>query len=212
VGDREEIGESSEATDALPDGEPCENPTHVVQAGETTGVIAQEYGVTIAEIAELNQLVDPTFNPDFINTQQQILIPVCGIPTPTPSPVPSATPPPTDLPPIPTATNPPPGTVEVTIERVLNAGDVTEEAVEIVNEGSPVNLSGWVLTDGDEEYEFPRVNIFTGGAVTIFTGAGTNDPRSLYWGLSEALWQPGDTIELYNTEGELIDSLAVPEN
>jgi LysM repeat protein len=193
----------TEAATIAPD---CENPVHVVQAGETLGAIAEQYGVATGNITVMNQLINPEFNPDFLNVDQELVIPVCGIPTPTPTLTATATLVPTRfLPsPIPTATNPPPGETAVRIARVLSPGDITREAVEIVNEGAPVELEEWTLeSEEGDEFEFPSFRLFSGGAVTVYTGVGQNTPIDLYWGLTSAVWAIGDTVSLYDSDGDL---------
>jgi LysM repeat protein len=190
----------------------CENPIHLVASGETLGVIAEQYGVTIDDLITINQMLDPTFDPDFLSVRQSLTIPACGIPTPTPTGAPTDTPIPTrNVPtPIPTTTELPAGAVSVRIVSVLHPGDVTREAIEIINEGSPVDLAGWSLTDDNgDQFEFPSFKLFKGGGVTIFTGAGEDTPTALYWGLNTAAWQVGDTISLYDADGKLQDSFDV---
>lgn len=54
---------------------------HIVQAGENLYRIALHYGTTIAAIADANGITNPTQ----ISVGQQLVIPVTGIPTPTPA-------------------------------------------------------------------------------------------------------------------------------
>ncbi len=92
----------------------------------------------------------------------------------------------------------------------MNPGDITSEAVEIVNEGSPVELEGWTLTNGrGDEFEFPSFRLFSGGAVTVYTGVGENTPIDLYWGLTRSAWQIGDTASLFDADGNLQDEFEV---
>lgn len=185
----------------------CENPTHVVEVGQTLGVLSEQYGVSLEEIVEINQQADEAFNPDFISVGQIVIIPECGIPTPTPTPTATATAEPTLLP---TATEAPAGEINVEITRVLNPGDITREAVEIVNRGAPVDLQGWRISGGrTTRYEFPSFRLFSEGAVTIYTGVGQNSPIELYWGRSEPVWESGSTVELLNTDGEIISEFEV---
>jgi hypothetical protein len=168
--------------------------------------------MTIDDITAMNLLVDPTFDPNFLSIGQQIVIPVCGVPTPTPTVPPTFTPVVTrDIPePISTTTELPPGTVSVSIARVISAGDITREAVEIINEGSPVDLEDWTLSNGrGREFVFPAFRLFTGGGVTVFTGVGENTPLVLYWGLTEPVWRVGTTAFLYDADGDLQDELEV---
>ena len=192
----------------------CENPVHLVAGGETLGVIAEQYGVTIDDLMIINHMIDDTFDPDFLSVGQQLTIPVCGIPTPTPTGEPTSTSVPTrDVPaPIPTTTDLPAGSIDVHIVRVLYPGDVTREAIEIINDGSPVDLDGWRLTnDHDDEFIFPSFRLFTGGGVTIFTGAGEDTPIVLYWGMNTAVWKVGYTVFLYDADGKLHDEFEISE-
>lgn len=192
----------------------CENPVHAVASGETLGVIATQYNVSIDNLITMNQMVDPEFNPDFLSVGQPVTIPICGIPTPTPTGIPTDTLVPTrNVPnPIPTTTDLPAGSVSVQIGRVLYPGDVTREAVEIVNKGTLVDLEGWSLSnERGIEFVFPSFRLFTEGGVTIFTGAGENTSIVLYWGRTNSAWRVGDTISLYDANGELQDEFEVTE-
>jgi LysM repeat protein len=173
-------------------GTPCDNPTHVVAAGEVAGSISELYGVPLEDLIIMNQLVDPEFNADVLSVGQVLTIPVCGIPPATVSP-PTRTPTNTAVPardtappPIPTATNPPPGTVSVEILSVNNPGDITREGVEIINRGALIDLANWTLTDGDDhEFEFPSYRLFPSGAVRVYTRVGENSAFELYWSLTK---------------------------
>ncbi len=200
----------SDSTEGL---SPCENPVHVVQSGETLGAIATAYGVSVDDVAAINRLLDPNFNSDLLSVGQQVVIPVCGIPTPTStlSPTPTLVPTRNIPTPIATATPLPPGVVRVRIARVLDPGDVTTESVEIINEGSSVaRLEGWTLTNGQGmRYVFPQFNLFPQGAVVVHSGVGEDTALDLYWGLGTAVWEPGDTVQLLDAEGNLQAELEV---
>ncbi|MBN1310793.1 MAG: lamin tail domain-containing protein [Anaerolineae bacterium] len=192
----------------------CENPVHLVASGETLGVIAEQYGVSIDDLVIMNQMLDPEFDPDFLAVRQELTVPICGVPTPTPTGEPTGASVPTrNVPtPIPTTTDLPAGAISVSIVRVLHPGDITREAVEIVNEGSPVDLDGWRLTNGEgDEFVFPSFRLFTGGGVTIFTGAGEDTAIVLYWGLNNAVWEVGYTVSLYDVDGKLRDEFEITE-
>lgn len=193
----------------------CENPVHTVEGGQVLGAIAEQYGVSIDDMILLNTQLDPEFSADFLFVGQELVIPLCGIPDPTPTDEPTATAIPTrNVPaPIATATNPPPGAVEVVITRVRNPGDITGEAVEIVNEGSPVDLEGWTLSGskGREEFSFPSLGLYSGGGVTIYTGVGENTVIDLYWGRDRAVWEIGETVSLYDEDGELQSEFVIEE-
>ncbi len=194
---------------------PCENPIHSVDSGEVLGTIADSYQVSIEDLIATNLQLAPEFNPDFLSIGQQLVIPVCGIPEPTPTDEPTNTPVATrNIPaPISTATQAPAGAIVVTISRVLNPGDITSEAVEILNEGSPVDLGGWTISDRrGHTFEFPSFRLFSGGGVTIYTGVGENTPIDLYWGLDEAVWSVGETVTLRDDSNDLQDEFTVEQN
>jgi LysM repeat protein len=193
----------------------CENPVHVVASGETLGLISQQYGIAIEDITLMNQMLDAGFDPDFISVDQEIVIPVCGVPTPSPEPEPSNTAVPTrSVPtPNPTSTDLPAGLVIVEVARVLNPGDITSEAVEIINRGTSVaRMGGWTLSNrrGDR-FELPPLNLFPQGAVTIYTGVGQNTAIDIYWGRDRAVWLPGETVRISNASGDLQFEYEIPE-
>jgi hypothetical protein len=110
----------------------------------------------------------------------------------------------------PTITLPPTAVnAQVEIVRVISAGDITAEGVEIRNLGGVVNLTGWTLTDGDgNSFTFPEQRLFTNGLVTVFTRVGQNTPIALFWGRNEAVWgDAGETATLANADGDAQSTL-----
>jgi hypothetical protein len=191
----------------------CENPLHEVQSGDTLSGIADQYAVAMDDILTVNP---DLLSPDSLSIGQTLLIPVCGVPTPTPTPTPTVTPIPSPVipTPIPTPTPEPPGDIALTILEVRSPGDVTSEAVVIANTGAQVDLDGWTLSDEDgNEFVFPAspsILLFPDGTVTVYTGAGQYTPIALHWGLSEAVWESGETVSLYDQYGQLQDSYQIP--
>jgi hypothetical protein len=107
----------------------------------------------------------------------------------------------------PTAQRETPG---VRILQVLNPGDITSEAVEIVNDGSSVGLQGWTLTNGrGDTFTFPGFQMFSGGSLKIFTGVGPATPLAYFRELDEAVWRIGDVAALYDATGKLQDEYTV---
>lgn len=186
----------------------CENPVHSVASGESLSAISELYDISMDDIIAVNTMIDPAFNPNLLSIGQQIVIPVCGVPTPTPAPTMTSTTVPTRIipAPIPTSTALPPGVVRVQVARVRNPGDVTSEAVEIINEGTSVaRLEGWTMVNerSGEEFAFPALNLFPQGAVTLHTGAGEDTAIDIYWGRDAAVWEIGDIVQLLDADGEL---------
>lgn len=105
----------------------------------------------------------------------------------------------------PTITLPPTAVnAQVEIVRVIGAGDITSEGIEIRNTGGVVDLTGWTLEDSEGNvFTFPEQRLFTNGLVTVYTRRGTNTPIALYWGRSQAVWgDSGDTVTLSDDDGE----------
>jgi Lamin Tail Domain/LysM domain len=205
---------------------------YAIQDGDTPFGIAEVYGVSGFDIMEINGLTDETA------TQLQIgdvlIVPLEGCPltaadvvgdqteeateeataesteestaevtitnTPSPTVVPTITLPPTAI------------NAQIEIVRVISAGDITAEGVEIRNLGGVVNMTGWTLTDSDgNSFTFPEQRLFTNGMVTVYTRVGQNTPIALFWGQSEAVWSDeGDAIVLMNADGEAQASLRLP--
>jgi hypothetical protein len=152
-------------------------------------VIAKKFAVPISDIMQANGLT----NQDFIQVGQELIIPVGGLSTPTPTftpqPLPTDTPlpfdPPTPLPagaqvpqepaatvgpsptpsptPVPTLTPPPFGELNVVINEVSGAGDLARETLVILNKGTGTSLANWKL-------EGSPLGIFVFPDIFLFSG------------------------------------------
>ncbi len=102
----EELAEVAAGTPPVelpPAGTPLQSVTYVVEAGDTLGLIAEKFAVPISDLMIANGLT----NQDFIQIGQELVIPLAGVSTATPTftPMPFATEtplpfdPPTPLPP-----------------------------------------------------------------------------------------------------------------
>ncbi len=181
-------------------------PTHVVQAGETLGIISNTYDVSLADIMEANGLD----NPDLISVGQQLIIPVGGIPVATatievtvalPSPIPTE----------PVVASE--GTAEIEVAGVEGVGVLDEEAVQIVNSGlSQQSMVGWKVRDEDSNvFTFGDVSIFGEGAgIRLHSRAGSNSSADLYWNLTEPAWRSGEVLTLWNADDQVIARFVVP--
>lgn len=182
---------------------------HVVQSGDTLNAISARYEVSLEDI----MLVNGLSNADLLSIGQQLTIPVGGIPEPTavaeateaivamPSPIPTE-------PPAAAA-----GESVITIREVIGPGVLTEEAVEIANNGAdPQSLQGWQLVSpAGDVYTFGQAVVFGDGAgIKLHTRAGENGPLNLFWGMDAPVWQSGDTITLADSAGQTIATLTVP--
>jgi hypothetical protein len=75
---------------------------------------------------------------------------------------------------------------------------ITEECVLITNTaGYAVDIADWRLHDAADfthAYTLPPYILQSGATVSIWTKAGVNDEKNLYWGLKHAVWNnTGDT-------------------
>ncbi|HHS96974.1 MAG TPA: LysM peptidoglycan-binding domain-containing protein [Chloroflexi bacterium] len=190
---------------------PAPTPTpaplvHVVQPGETLGGIAAMYGVPLEELIAANGLSDP----NLIHAGQELIIPGRTAPSDSAAVEPTAVPPPIPTP-LPPATPTPEGPPRVEIAAVVGAGDLEVEQVRVRNTGGMAVLEGWALSSADgERFVFPRLVLFSGGEVTVYSRSGQNTPTSLYWGREEPAWASGEMIVLEDSDGAVVDTYLVP--
>jgi LysM repeat protein len=201
-----ESTEAPEAAEAADDG--C--IYHVVESGDVIIAIAQQYGVFPGDILTANNLTPD----DLLQIGDVLTIPVEGcaaLVTPSPTPEPTNTP--FQLTRVAATVTLPPTAInaQVTITSVLNPGDVNNEAVELRNDGSVLNLQGWTLTNGEETFRFPEARMQPGSRVRIFTRQGPNTPAALYWGRDTAAWTEGDTLTLADDTGGIQATFTIGE-
>lgn len=224
---------------ALPDG--C--VAHEIASGDTPFGIGDQYGVSGFSIMAANGLTEETATQLQIGQVVIVPLPNCPLDellenlvsptpeiteTPTPTPTPEGTPEsfdadsdgtpdPTETPTVtPTATlalAPTAVSAQVEIVEVISPGDITAEGVSIINRGSVVDVSGWILTDAQgNEFEFPEQRLFTNGSVIIYTRAGENTPVVFYWGRSTAVWgDENDLATLTDANGQVQSAVRVDE-
>ena len=196
---------------------PITYETYVVSAGDTMAVIAGEFGVTIDAILTANNLD----NPNVLTVGQELRIPIPAAPgtssdattTPKPSSTPNLTSTPPSLGDLPTATlQPEDFVVQIEIVTVIAPGVLDDERVVItlVSAGE-LAMAGWQLVDAAGPiYTFPALTLFEGGAVSVFTGSGTNNAVELYWGLAETVWAQGEVVHLVDPNGIERASFEIP--
>ena len=94
---------------------------------------------------------------------------------------------------------------------MLNPGDVTKEAVYLINQGLYVWMRGWTLSnDREATYTFPEFGLGgNGAAIYVHTTVGVDTATDLYWGRTSAAWSIGDLVVLRDTEGRMIASTRV---
>jgi LysM repeat protein len=213
-------------------GTPVEPTIYIVQPGDTLGSIASKFEVSLEDLMRANGLSDP----DYVIVGQELLIPIGGLPSATPTftpvPVPTDTPLPFNPPtPLPSGTAPPAepaATVGPTptavptltsasvaeirlVLQVLNPGDLANEMVQIVNQGPFVRLTGWTLSDGaGNVYTFPDFSLWGGGLINVHTTSGSDTTTDLYWGQPTPVWDTGELVTLSDADGAVIATSTAP--
>jgi protein-disulfide isomerase len=101
---------------------------------------------------------------------------------------------------------------QLQIAEVIGAGDLQSERVLLRHVGDEeISLIGWQLQDEDGHvFTFPALTMFSGGAVMVYSKAGTNSVVELYWGLTEAVWSEGEIVFLIDPNGNLQAVFEVP--
>jgi LysM repeat protein len=202
--------ESAESAPILPTGgDVAVAPTpdgpviHIVKTGETMGAISLLYDVPLGDILTANNLSDP----NLVSVGQQLFIPIGGVegaePDVTPTPDATATP-------VPTAT---PEPIIIEIVSVDGVGDLATEQIVLANNGpGSVRLDGWTLEDeSGTVYTFGQVTVFGNGVeVVLNSGPGTDGATTLFWNLSAAAWESGESATLKDPTGEVRSTFSVP--
>lgn len=101
---------------------------------------------------------------------------------------------------------------QLEIDTVIGTGDLESERVLIRHIGDEeVSLEGWALEDEQEnQFVFPALTIFSGGAVTVYTRGGINNVVELFWGLDTSIWTEGETVSLLDPNGDVQARFQIP--
>ncbi len=172
-----------------------------VEFGDTLGLIAEKFDVTVEDLLRVNQINDP----NSLSVGMVIYVPIPTDRIPTATPTITNTPAPTgSLGPLPEA--------RVVINSVIGAGDLATERVFLTRTGAgALDLAGWHLNDEDGNvFQFPQLELFEGGAVNVWTTSGAPTVVDLYWGLQSPVWRQGEKVTLLDAEGEQRATYTVP--
>lgn len=98
------------------------------------------------------------------------------------------------------------------IEGVFGAGEIQVEYILLRNpSNTSVDLAGWlIVADGGRNYRFPNLTLYSKGAVSIYTGPGTDTVTELHWNSDSALWASGDLLTLFDSQGNEHTQFTVP--
>jgi LysM repeat protein len=175
-----------------------------VQFGDTLGIIAEQFDVSIEDLLRVNQINDP----NSLSVGMVIYIPIPPEKIPTLTPTPTRTPPPAftgspgELPP----------EAKVVINSVIGAGDLATERVFLTRSGfGELDLAGWQLRDQNNNvFLFPQLQLYEGGAVNVWSTSGSPTVVDLYWGLQSPIWSPGEKVTLLDDQGKERATYIVP--
>lgn len=170
---------------------PAPTPTpafivYTVKSGDTFGLIAEEYGISIDELMQLNGYTDPSS----LGVGEHLQIPIVTSTAPVVS-------------------------GEVTIDSVIGVGDLQAERILLKHLGDgEISLVGWKILDEDSNVftfpQFPELILYKAGAVNVLTRAGSDTVVDLYWGLTEAVWRSGEMVTLQDDQGRVRDTYQIP--
>lgn len=101
---------------------------------------------------------------------------------------------------------------QLEINSVIAPGDLEAERVIIKHVGTlEISLAGWYLRDQQgNTYTFPALTMYSGASTAVYSKAGNNSVNELYWGLVAPVWEPGETILLFDPLGNAQASYTVP--
>jgi LysM repeat protein len=176
--------------------------TYTVESGDTLYSIAIDLDIPVDALMAANGLTDP----DKLSVGQVLLVPSLEEAQ---ALIPTATPRPTQ--PLFTSTpNPDAQAPRVEIRGVTGSGDLSNEAIFILNSGGVASMAGWSMDDGKGHvYRFPVFTLHS-GAVSVHTRAGTDTVIDLFWGLDQAVWTSGTVATLRDATGTVQSTLSIP--
>ena len=113
------------------------------------------------------------------------------------------------------------GDLLIEIGEVGGVGNLATEYLRLVRSGTEsedtISLQGWRIRDENnlnfnilEQSGLASLELHSQGAVNIYTKAGSSNPIELYLGLSDPIWEPGETISLIDPQGEVHDTYLIP--
>ncbi|MEM6530186.1 MAG: lamin tail domain-containing protein, partial [Chloroflexota bacterium] len=183
--------------------------TQIIPATETPAPTVDEVATEEAteEIAE--ETTEEATEETAQEPTEEVTEEITSTPTLSPTPAPTETPTPTlTATPFVAPTSP---SAQIEIVEIISPGDITAEGVTILNRGSVVDITGWVLADAQgNEFIFPEQRLFTNGSITVYTRAGENTPSVFYWGRSGAVWgEEGDVATLTDAGGRVQSSVRI---
>ena len=100
----------------------------------------------------------------------------------------------------------------IEIQAVIVPGDLDAERVRIRSISSTAFvITGWTLENGKgQEYTFPSLTLYPGGAIDLYSKNGANTANEIYWGLSQPAWQSGAKVTISDYAGNMRTEYTIP--
>ena len=113
------------------------------------------------------------------------------------------------------------GDLLIEIGEVGGVGNLATEYLRLIRSGvgseDTISLQNWHIRDENnldfnilEQSGLASLELHSQGAVNIYTKAGSSNPIELYLGLSDPIWEPGETVSLIDPQGEVHDTYLIP--
>ncbi len=114
-----------------------------------------------------------------------------------------------------------PANLVIEIGEVGGVGNLATEYIRLIRSGSEitetVSLTDWRIRDeNNHNYDIldqsglASLELHSQGAVNIYSKEGASNPIELYLGLSDPIWEPGETVTLIDPDGEVHDTYLIP--
>ncbi|NQS91154.1 MAG: lamin tail domain-containing protein [Chloroflexi bacterium] len=114
-----------------------------------------------------------------------------------------------------------PSNLQIEIKEVGGVGNLATEYVLLSRPASDstdtISLQNWSIKDENnheyvilEQSGVASLDLHGQGAVNIYTKEGDSNPIELYLGLSDPIWEPGETVTLIDPNGEIHDTYLIP--
>ncbi len=102
--------------------------------------------------------------------------------------------------------------IDVIIDGVFGAGQYNLERILIKNRSKEsVNLLNWKIENAKAgDFTFPSLVLNEGGAVNVLSHSGNNTVIELFWGSTQPIWQPGDSVKLIDPSGQIHVTYQIP--
>jgi hypothetical protein len=102
--------------------------------------------------------------------------------------------------------------VQVEIVSVTGAGTLELEVVIVRYNGEgELELANWQLKDDDGNvFTFPKLTLYTDGAVQVHTNSGPATVVDLYMGHREPIWESGEVAKLFDPQDNVRAMYRVP--